>query len=168
MKLMEVAKKQGCYAGVKFDKDTKHAIMEYMKEAHIPNALPASKLHTTLLYSRVPCPNYKPIEKVDYVGEPDEFVIWDTQAVGGKGTARCLVLKYKCPDLVARHKALMKEHKATFDYPEYTPHITLSYDIGDMKISDFPDVQKHLGTIHTTGEYFEPLDLDWANSKGKN
>jgi 2'-5' RNA ligase len=168
MKLFELTKKKGTYAGVKFDKDTKQSIMDYMKEAHIPNALPTSKLHTTLLYSRVECPNYKPIESVKYVGEPDEFVVWETQGVGGKGKARCLVLKYKCPELVKRHKELIKEHGATHDFPSFEPHITLSYDIGDMKLSSFPDVQKHLGTIHTVGEYVESLDLDWAETKSKN
>lgn len=135
-----------------------------MKEAHIPNALPQNKLHTTLLYSRVECPEYKPLGDTNYIGIPDEFVVWDTQATESKRSTRCLVLKYKCPELVTRHKALMKEHNATFDYEDFTPHITFSYDIGDMKVAEFLDIKTHLVTINGISEYSEILDLDWATS----
>lgn len=164
MKLYELAQHvQGTYAGVRFCEDTKQAIHDYMAEAGIPNMLDKEKLHTTLLYSRKHCPNYEPLSEVSYLGEPSEFVIWDTQAPNGGGTSKCLVLKYDCPELVERHRALREEHGATHDYPEYTPHITLSYNIGNMRLEDFPDVRKHLGAINIVSEYSEPLDLSWAS-----
>ena len=72
---------------------------------------------------------------------PGEFDVWETSPTQGAKT-RCLILKIDCPELVARHKELMDEHEATYDYPVYQPHITLSYDIGDLDINDLPDVKK--------------------------
>lgn len=50
---------------------------------------------------------------------------------------RCLVIKLESEYLTNRHKELMKNYPSlTYDYPEYIPHITLSYDIGDFDISE--------------------------------
>jgi hypothetical protein len=132
-----------------------------MREAGIPNMLDKEKLHSTLLYSRKHCPNYEPAEQVSYIGKPLHFEVWKTQDPNGTGKTRCLVLRFDCPELVERHNMLRKEHGATHDYPEYNPHITLSYDIGRSDEKLFPDVQKHLGLIKMVQEYSEDLDLDW-------
>lgn len=163
-------KVKGTYAGVRFCDDTKQSLIDYMHEANIPNMLDKEKLHTTLLYSRVHCPNYEPADPANFTGEPTGFEVWDTNPPEGSDgdVSRCLVLKYNCPELVQRHSDLRAKHGATHDYPEYTPHITLSYDIGDMDEDQFPDIRKHLSTINIVKEYSEDLDLDWAASKGKN
>jgi len=71
------------------------------------------------------------------------------------------VLTYDCPELIDRHNALMKEHGATFDYDEFKPHVTLSYDVGrefDTKKLPVADI----GDINVIDEYSEELNLDWA------
>jgi len=165
VKLYELknARVKGTYAGVKFSKETKQAIEDYMREAQIPNMLDKEKLHTTLLYSRVHCPKYKPESSVSYKGTPGEFDVWDNET-GGKKT-KCLVLKIDCPDLVKRHNQLMKDHNATYDYEEYRPHITLSYDIGNADPKSFPDIRKYVSTIEAVSEYGEDLDLEWSANK---
>lgn len=166
MKLHELARlKKGTYAGVRFCKNTQQSLMDYMHEAGIPNMLDKSKLHTTLLYSRVHCPDYQPNEKVNYVGTPKGFEVWDTESSDGGGKSKCLVLKYECPELEKRHKDLRKEHGATHDFPTYNPHITMSYDIGNMKPESFPDITKFLDKINIVSEYSEDLDLDWSPKK---
>ena len=87
----------------------------------------------------------------------EKFEIWKTRDTG----KNCLVLKYKCPALVKRHKFLMKEHKATFDFDEFIPHITLSYDINDMTLKDFGKPEE-IGNISINKEYGQALDLDWS------
>lgn len=163
--LKDALSKKGTYAAVRFCERTKNAIQSYMHEANIPNMLDKEQLHSTLLYSRKHCPNYQPDSSASMVGIPHEFDVWNTQSPEGSGkeTSRCLVLKYECPDLVKRHQELREEHGATHDYPSFEPHITLSYDIGDMDESTFPDIKKHLGQINIVGEYSEDLDLNWAD-----
>lgn len=157
MKLNEIKeeRRKGTYAAVHFDDNTKQAIKKYIEENNIPNAVPVNKLHTTLLYSRKFLPDYVAAGKVHLVGQPTNFENWPTQ----DKQSNCLVLKYDCPDLVKRHKFLMKEHGATFDYDEFKPHVTLSYDIGDMDIKDLPKFEDDIVIVE---EYSEDLDLNWA------
>lgn len=169
--LMEKAapeESRGTYAAVKFDKSTVDALHDYIQENQIPNPIAPSKMHTTLLYSRKYCPDYVAQGTISppWSGEPLGLDVWETRGkLRDDPVKRCLVLKYKCDTLSKRHEQLMKENDATYDFPEYTPHITLSYDIGDMDIEDLPDVTKFLGTIKIVSEYGEDLDLDWGKTK---
>lgn len=159
-KLME-QKNKGTYAGVHFDKNTTDRIKAFIEANNIPNAAPSDKLHTTVLYSRKYLPNYEPAGDVNMTGKPLKFEKWLTQADDKGYRASALVLTYVCPELVNRHKELMKEHDATFDYDEFKPHITLSYDIGrefDTKKLD----PKDIGDLNIINEYGEDLNLDWA------
>lgn len=173
MKLAEIMTEanqtKGTYAGTYFDTATTEAVKKYVKDNKIPKPVNMSKLHTTVLYSRKYLPEFKAAGKYDtpMVGKPIELVIWKTQGDDDKEPSNCLVLKYDCPELVARHKSLMKEHGATFDYDEYTPHITLSYDIGDMSIDQLTDIKKAIPRINIVEEYGEDLNLDWAHKAHK-
>ena len=151
---------QGTYAGVKFDNATKKAIREFTKQHNIPNVVPRDKLHTTVLYSRKHLPNYKPLGKFEDAleGEFKEFVIWKGQDEG-----LCLVMLFDCTELVQRHNQLMDEHKATFDYDEYRPHITLSYNV--EKDFDVNALDAYSGPINIVEEYHEPLTLDWKDKE---
>lgn len=147
---------KGTYAGVRFDNKTLDKIEYWLKENCIENAVPRDKLHSTLLYSRKYLPDYTPQGDLrnPMIGVPYAFDIWTSSS--GKN---CLVLKFICNALQLRHEYLMKIHNATFDYSEYTPHITLSYDIGIKKyfpVFNFPIIINH--------EYHEDLNLNWADS----
>jgi hypothetical protein len=142
------------------------AIQEYIKLSDIPNGVPADKLHSTILYSRKHLPDYVPAGKYEepIVGNPLELDVWETHANEEGDTTNCLVLKYECASLCARHKALMDAHEATFDYDEYVPHITLSYDIGDMDKSSLPDIKEYVKEIVIDEEYGEELNLEFVKS----
>lgn len=168
MLLNEITKKEkGTYAAVNFSNDTVKNITKYAKENNIPNILAADKFHTTLLYSRKFLPNFKPMGKYEepMKGTPTEFDVWQTNNEDGNNT-NCLVLKFDCPELTNRHKQLMKEHDALYDFPKYQTHISLSYDIGDLDISDLPDIKDILPCIDIISEYGEDLDLSWSQKNG--
>jgi hypothetical protein len=171
MKLEEMLLEEnmkGSYAGVRFDTETNKAIHKYMSDNKLPVAVRPDRLHSTLLYSRKYLPKYKPAGKLEkaYVGKPTHFEVWNTRPDDGSKPSRCLVLRYDCPELEERHKALMKEHGATYDFPSYDPHITLSYDIGDMDEKKLPSLADTLKAINIVEEYGEDLDLNWAKNKG--
>ena len=102
-------------------------------------------MHCTLLYSRKHCPDYKPLGKlnrplhIQFGG----FEIWPTQ-----DKKHALIVRLDAPEMIARHNNLMKEHGATYDYDEYKPHITLSYDVGkDFDISTLKDIKDDVPEI---------------------
>ena len=162
--IYEEKKHKGTYAGVHFDYETKKRIQKYMRDNKIPNPLPLHKLHNTLIYSRKYLPKFKAQGRLDkpWIGEIVEFDIFESQKDDNGKKSKCLVLKFECAKCVDRHNEIMDEHGATFDYDEYTPHITLSYDIGDFDVKALPDPAKEIGDLNIVEEYQEDLNLDWA------
>lgn len=162
MMLSEIANKPGTYAGVRFDDDSTNRLAEFQSKLKIPNAISPKKFHVTLLHSKKHLPNYKPQGKINppYKGTPSKLVVWKTQPDEEGETSNCLVLQFDCPELVKRHKALMDEHGAQFDYNKFEPHVTLSYSIGDLDIKDAN--LDDIGSLNMVEEYHQPLDLSWA------
>jgi hypothetical protein len=163
--LFEDAQKlpDGTYAGVRFSEKTVKAIEDYCKANNIPKAVPPNKLHSTVLYSRKYCPDYTPVGEYEekLIGTPIGFEVWKSQPTKQyPNPTSCLVLKYDCPALVARHKELMDTHKATYDHPQYSPHVTFSYDIGDLDINELPKFEVPIEIVY---EYGEDLNLGWAD-----
>jgi len=161
MKLNNILKetKKGTYVGVKFSQDDEEIIVSIIEKIGVPNPIAREDIHSTLLYSRKYLANYKVPSETDMYVYPKEFHIFNGQ--DGKDI---LVIKLDSLDLSKRHEELMKEHNATYDFPEYIPHITLSYDIeGFMTL---PEIKKKFSDLlpekfHIVSEYVEDLDLEW-------
>lgn len=143
--------KAGTYAAVRpLHPDAQH-LKNVMKDYGVPNPEKADKLHCTLLYSRKHLPNYVPDTSMTHVVCVSSLEMWLTRS--GKN---CLVMKLDAPSLIDRHKDLMTMHDAEYDYPEYKPHVSLSYDIGDY---DITELKKNLPkTFILSHEYQEQLD----------
>lgn len=149
----------GTYAGVKFSDRTNNELTQFMLDHSIPKPLAKDKLHTTLLFSRVHCPNYIPIGKVSWVGIPTKYEVFKTRPQDpNEQPKNCLVMLFKCYVLQLRHKHLMQVHGATYDFPEYNSHISLSYDIDTLDISTIPLFDKGIEIVE---EYGEDLNLNW-------
>jgi hypothetical protein len=164
MKLHEVANKKGTYAGVRFSEKTTEALQKYIKDNNIPNGLASNKMHTTLLYSRKFLPDYTApgVYDAPMVGKLGDFDVWKSNNEDGDEQTNCLIVEYDCPELNNRHEYLMRVHGATFDYPHYKTHITLSYNIGDLDIEKLPDIKKVIPQVEIVSEYQEELNLNWA------
>lgn len=141
----------GTYAAVRPSKEDGDKIKEFMRLHNIPNPEPVDKLHATLLYSRKHLPSYKPDTSLSHDAKVHSLEVWPTKS--GKN---CLVAKLHSPSLCDRHTHLMDKHNATYDYPEFKPHVSLSYDIGDYDISKLK--ASHLPSLKMTNEYKEALD----------
>ena len=151
--------KTGTYVAVTFSKDTVKRIKAFMKDNDVPNPLASDKLHTTLIYSKKHLPDFKAQGKLDepWIGKVTGLDIFKSQQGNN-----CLVARFDCKEAVARHKEIMKEHEATYDYPEFKLHFTLSYDCGDFDEKSIKDPAKSIGNIEIVEEYTEDLNLDWA------
>ena len=164
--VMENKQPSGTYAAVHFDEQTVDKLQQFIKDNNIPNAIAPSKMHCTLLYSRKHLPDYKAPGTMDppLDGVPTELEKWPSQPDSEGKVSMCLVLKFDCPKLVERHKMLMHVHGAEFDFDDYTPHVTLSYDVAGMKVKDLSNIKETVDNIKIVQEYGDDLNLDWAKS----
>jgi len=156
-----VSTPDGTYAGARFSANSKEAIKNYIDKHNIPNAPNLDSLHTTILYSRKFLPEFQPKGAYDPAikAVPTGFESWPSQPDESGHRKNCLVLTFDAPDLVNRHESLMKNHDATYDFDEYKPHVTFSYDSGDRDPTKLPEFTEDL---ELTEEYGEDLNTDWA------
>jgi len=156
-------KSAGSYVGVRLSNKTKEGLEAFAHKAAVPNALDSKDYHTTVMYSRIPFHDkFKPLGRlsVPIVGLGKNLALWPTQDGGN-----CLVYIYDCPDLSARHEWIMNMYDATYDFPEYIPHITLSYDVGDLKLDELPNIHNWVPEIEIVEEYVKPIDPNWTRGK---
>lgn len=146
----------GTYAAMKFSHTSELNIRKFLVQNDVPNSVPQDKLHVTLLYSRKPMVGYTPRGTLT---EPEkvrvlDFAVWDTQ--NGK---KALVALLDAPKLIIRHKVLMQQYDGTYDFPDYKPHFTMSYDVGPDFNKD--SLQKLTEPLYLDREYGEELNTNW-------
>lgn len=120
--------KETLYVCRKVLSPTKDDILKWCEDQEIECVKPDS-LHVTLQYSKEP---------VDWsLGSPDKRTLTNFGSTEFKifGSENdCLVLTFDSPALKNRHEALKEELRASWDHPEYHPHITFSYTYsGDLE-----------------------------------
>lgn len=157
-------KQEGTYVGAKFSEETENNLKKFMTDINVPKPLAAKDFHTTIIFSRKKFPNtFKPLGKIKdgWKATPTSLDIFT-----GRNGQNCLVLKYTCDDQKKRHEYLMEKYKATYDWPEYKLHLTLSYDCGDFDVKAIK-VKDYIQELTIDKEYEEDLQLDWLANKDK-
>lgn len=144
--------KQPMYVAVRPDRRTIDYLQSVIARYKIPQPHSGEKMHCTEIYSTKPTkvPQIQP-NRI-FKATISKFEVFNTR--DGK---RCLVAKLDSPDLQARHKELMTELEASYDFPDYLPHITMSYDIGDMDETILIAALTK-SSIYLTNEYYELLN----------
>ena len=157
MRLFEITQEKGSYAAVSFDPATTEALKAYQYDNHIPNPLEPSEFHSTVMFSRKYIPTFEALGEIPgWSGTFTKFDIFPSDA------EKALVLKYDCHELSERFDQIIKKYDATWDHKSFTPHITLSYNIGDLDISQLP---KYDGPIVIITEFNNDLDLGWSDER---
>jgi putative addiction module killer protein len=141
------------------------ALIAWAKEQGFKTTVPAEELHVTIAYSKRP---------VDWMAAGSH---WEGQivipeggprmmeALGADGSAKVLLI---ASDLLQRRHQAIRDAGASWDWPEYQPHITISY------APDAPDlatVEPYRGEIVLGPEIFEEIQEGWADrliEKGKD
>lgn len=115
---------QPLYVALKVMPGSAAALANWAKDAGIPNPVAAADLHITTVYSRTPVPlyqlpdpGYAPTEQLD----PAEY------RLGFLDEGNVLVMFVRSCLACASHDHAANKG-ASWDYPTYEPHITLSYD----------------------------------------
>jgi hypothetical protein len=154
----------GTYSAATFDKYSTEVIVKYMYDNKIVNALSPDKLHVTLMYSRKHCVDFNEPDKLK---EPltvfvKGFDIWPTR---GQKQMNALVARLESPGMITRHNNLMNKYDGSFDFTEYKPHFTLSYDVGDLDAMALPPLTEPLKLI---AEFSNELNPNWVKEELEN
>lgn len=133
-------------------------VIAWAKGQGLKTTLEASDLHVTVLFSRA---------AVDWMALGEN---WSGDGEGNitiqPGGPRllellgdkALVLAFSSTELQWRHRNMI-EAGASHDWPEYQPHVTLTYDVEGL---DVAALEPYRGKLVFGPELFEELDLDWA------
>lgn len=155
MQLLESAEySSGVYCSARPSQSTKDALRAFCAAYDIPNPISADEMHATLIYSEKGSHNfeheesYKTLIKAKFAG----FEMFGEDK-------NVLVVKLKSPELTKRHNYLMDEYDLSYNFDEYRPHITLSYDAAGIDISK---LDPYYGDLILEGEDANELDLDWS------
>lgn len=127
-------------------------IIQWAKDQGFETTLEPDDLHVTIAYSKAP---------VDWFAVGESYA--ETVSIGAGGPRAverfdggATVLQFSSSELSWRHEA-MKEHGATWDHPQYAPHITISY----AGAPDPEGIEPYRGRIELGPEVFKPIDPDW-------
>lgn len=158
----------GTFIALRVHPVTEQRIKDYIDQNDIPVVFPEKekRRHATVIYAPnddfVDTYNNECLNKESqFVAIPDRFDIFPAANGGGK----CLVLKLLCPDLADHHQKIRDAFNATVTYPDYKPHVTFSYDVGDLDASKLPAFQY---PVVLGEEYCEPLKENWLPPPKKN
>lgn len=166
--LFEKEHKPGTYIAAKFNQKTLDLIESYIKDNNIPNATTISKMHLTLLSSEQHLPKCKngtvPVSP-EIIAYPINLDIFTSPGTAGQPDNNCLVMKVSSDELTQMHSDLLNDNEAIHKYGEFKPHITLSYNIGDMDIKKLPDIKEAIPEITIDKTFCEPFKEDWARSE---
>ena len=115
------------------------------------------KAHATVMFSRKYIPEFESLgDGLDWNGH---FTGWD---IFPSDDDNCPVLKFECSELTDRFDQIVNDYGATWDHDDYQPHITFSYNVGDLDIYELPPFTYNITII---SEYGEDLEFNWADDK---
>ena len=137
-------------------------LIAWAKDQGFASTLPAGEMHVTVTYSRRPVPWMKMGGHWGYMGsEDDKHVLppGGPRLVDRLGSEGAVVLHFYSGHLDHRHREMV-EAGASWDFPEYLPHVTITYDAGDI---DLAKVEPYRGRLEFGPEIFEPIEADWAD-----
>lgn len=147
----------GTFIGVRFTSDSVDMLHNLITFNGIDNPINLEELHSTLIFSRVDISG-------DEVAQPrsglrEKCVMKGYHIFQKEDGPPVLVVKLDSKYLSTRHEEIMDGTMATYDFPDYIPHVTLSYDFNG-NIDDLLALPKTPLIIES--EYSEEIDLDWG------
>lgn len=113
-----------------------------------------SAMHATVCYSRVPLDWMKAGESHQ---ETLQVPPGGPRVVAALGSEGAVVLHFASSALAWRHEEI-KNAGASWDYENYEPHVTISYEAGDLKLAD---IEPYRGALEFGPEIFEDIKEDF-------
>jgi 2'-5' RNA ligase len=155
-------RENGTYVAVNFSKESRKELSRSLKNMGIPNRHPSDKYHCTVMYSNNPLheweeENQEPIQ----FDPPKKFKVTEFEIFETRSDTNALVLRGECDYLNERYEMILNDHNADYSYDEYKPHVTVSYDCGNIDVEelDMSEVPEYLDIVE---EYTEPVNTNYA------
>ncbi len=135
-------------------------LIAWAREQGFKTTLPADDMHVTVLYSRSAVDPIKMGEA--WFGQDDGGL---TVKAGGPRAIEklgedAIALLFASSHLSWRHREMV-EAGASHDYPDYQPHVTITYSAPDG--IDLDAIKPFAGELRFGPEIFEPLNEDWKS-----
>lgn len=133
-------------------------LIRWAKANGFETTLPAEDMHVTILYSK------RPVDpmKMGETWEGNEKGELRIKPGGPRALERfdggAVVLQFASWSLQSRHEQMVREG-ASHDYPEYLPHVTLTYEAPEGL--DLASIVPYSGELRFGPEIFAPIDEDW-------
>ena len=133
-------------------------VIKWARAQGFESTLEADDMHVTVLYSRAAVDWMKMGQS--WSGEAGKLTVQPGGAriVELLGDEGAVVLLFNSSELAWRHEDMVR-NGASHDYPEYQPHVTITYSGAP---ADLSAVEPYRGELIFGPEIFEELDLDWA------
>lgn len=125
--------------------------IQWAKQAGFTTTLAPDDLHVTIVYSKAA------IEWNDFQEKSNTITVTTGERsikVFGKGAA---VLVFECKELRDRHNEFI-DAGASFDYPEYHSHVTISYEVPEGL--DVSQIKPYAGKLVFGAEHFESVNTE--------
>ena len=126
-------------------------VIEWAKSQGFTSTLSPDDMHVTVAFSRDPL-------DWDAVGDHfDEIRVGDgrgKRSVKPLGDKGAVVLKFASPELAQRWQAI-RDAGASWDYPGYQPHVTITYDGAP---GDLDAVEPYSGPLIFGPEHFDEIN----------
>jgi phage-related protein (TIGR01555 family) len=129
--------------------------LAWAKGQGFTTTLAADDLHVTIAYSRQPIDWMKVGESWSFGGKNGNLTVnpGGARLVEPLGSEGAVVLLFNSSDLAWRHMAI-KEAGASWDHEGYQPHVTITYEPGDVDLSK---VEPYRGKLVFGPEVFEEV-----------
>jgi uncharacterized protein len=127
--------------------------LEWARAAGFKKTLPANDIHVTIAFSRTPVdwdavPGARPALKVSGGAR-------SVKPLGDKGA---VVLSFSSAELQRRWRELRDKVGTSWDYPTYQPHVTITYDGGDV---DLEEIEPYDGPLDFGPEEGSEIKEKW-------
>lgn len=131
-------------------------LLVWARKAGFAQTLPQGDVHVTIAFSKEPV-QWSDIEpKEDDVSVPAGGRGRVIERLGDKGA---VVLRFESSALTKRWHQF-RGIGASWDWPGYKPHVTITYDVGDLDLSG---IEPYDGPLDFGPEVFAEVDSDWAD-----
>lgn len=147
----------GTYMSVTLSAKSQKTLDEWVTNNNIPNPADPKQYHTTIVYSRRGVPEVEDYKiKLPINASIKEWKIFSTQS-----NTQCLVAIMDSEQLTNDHNTIKQRYGATHDYPDYHPHVTVSYDFGSNTVpSEVPSMELNYDKVE-----IKPLDPQFVPPK---
>lgn len=135
-------------------------IIDWARSQGFTNLIEPDDMHVTIAYSKRPVNWFKMGDDLGYQMEPLAIQPGGPRQVAPLGDQGAIVLHFYSGHLQARHRHI-REAGASWDYPEYLPHVTLTYGGDDI---DIDAIEPYTGLLLFGPEIFEGITGDWHES----